>query len=257
MSPHNIDRMTGQTMQQITSKAPETVMLNSVVSGTPQGNSMGEPGRTYLPATGNHWALPLYDPLVKLLGADTARAVLLEQAALRPGHRVLDIGCGTGTLAVLIKRQHPDVEIVGLDPDPTALARARRKAQRAALSIQLDQGFSDELPYAERSFDRVFSSFMLHHLTVSEREATLREVRRVLKPGARLHLLDFATPDPKSAGRLSRWLHSGHRLKDNSDEQIVSLMRQAGLADPNRVAERTLLVGHIAYYHASAPTSRP
>jgi cyclopropane fatty-acyl-phospholipid synthase-like methyltransferase len=58
----------------------------------------------------------LYDPLVKLLGGNTARELLLDQAALRPGHRVLDIGCGTGSLAVLIKRKVPNVEVVGLDP---------------------------------------------------------------------------------------------------------------------------------------------
>ena len=218
---------------------------------------MVEPGRTYLPAAGHDWSLPLYDPLVKLLGGDAARAVLLDQAAVRPSHRVLDIGCGTGTLAVLVKRQHPDVEVVGLDPDSRALERARRKAQRAAVSIQLDRGFSDELPYADSSFDRVFSSFMLHHLAATEKETTLREVCRVLKPGARFHLLDFATPDSNSSGRISRWLHSGHRLKDNSDEQILGLMRQAGLSDPKRVAHQALLIGHIAYYQASVPTSKP
>src|SRR3981081_4250717 len=101
---------------------------------------MVQSGRSYLPAAGHDWSLPLYDPLVKLLGGDAVRTTLLEQAALRPGHRVLDIGCGTGTLAVLTKRQHPDVEVVGFDPDPKALARAKRKAQRAALSIQLDRG---------------------------------------------------------------------------------------------------------------------
>jgi ubiquinone/menaquinone biosynthesis C-methylase UbiE len=215
---------------------------------------MVEPGRTYLPAAGHDWSLPLYDPLVRLLGGDTARAVLLDQAAVRPGHRVLDIGCGTGSLAVLIKRQHPDVDVVGLDPDPKALARARRKAQRAAVSVQLDHGFSDELPYAEGIFERVFSSFMLHHLQAAEKETTLREVRRVLKPGGRFHLLDFATPDSNSAGRITRWLHSGHRLKDNSDEQILSLLRQAGLSDPKTVARQALLIGHIAYYQGSAPT---
>jgi ubiquinone/menaquinone biosynthesis C-methylase UbiE len=218
---------------------------------------MVEPSRTYLPAAGHDWSLPLYDPLVKLLGGDAARAALLDQAALRPGHRVLDIGCGTGSLAVLMKRQHPDIEVVGLDPDPRALARARRKAQRAAVSIQLDQGFSDELPYAESSFDRVFSSFMLHHLEAAEKATTLREVRRVLKPGATFHLLDFATPDSNSAGRVARLLHSSHRLKDNSDERILGLLRQAGLSDPKRVADRALLVGHIAYYQASVPTSKP
>ena len=213
--------------------------------------------RTYLPAAGRHWSLPLYDPVVKLLGGDGARELLLAHAAVRPSHRVLDIGCGTGSLVVSIKRQYPNVEVVGLDPDPRALERARRKGQRAGLSIQLDRGFSDDLPYPEGAFDRVFSSFMLHHLETAEKEATLREVRRVLKPGARFHLLDFATPESNSVGRLARWLHSSHRLKDNSDEQILSLMRQAGLADPKRIAGRALLVGHIAYYRASAPTAKP
>jgi ubiquinone/menaquinone biosynthesis C-methylase UbiE len=214
-----------------------------------------ETGRTYLPAAGYHWSLALYDPLVKLLGGDAARAMLLEQAAVRPGQHVLDVGCGTGSLLVLIKRKHPDVRVVGLDPDPRALARARRKGQRAALSFELDQGFADELPYADGAFDRVFSSFMFHHLQDAERVNTIREVRRVLKPGARLHLMDFVKGDSRSTGRVARWLHSGPRLKDNSDERILSLMREAGLSDPKRVASRTLLAGDIAYYQASVCAS--
>jgi ubiquinone/menaquinone biosynthesis C-methylase UbiE len=213
---------------------------------------MAETGRTYLPAAGYHWSLALYDPLVKLLGGDAARAMLLEQAAVRSSHRVLDIGCGTGSLLVLIKRTHPDIEVVGLDPDPRALARARRRAQRSALSLQLDQGFADELPYPDDAFDRVFSSFMFHHLADADKVTTLREVRRVLKPGGRLHLMDFVNADSDSARRgIVRWLHSGPRLKDNSAERILSLMREAGLSDPRRVAGRTMLLGDIAYYQAS------
>jgi ubiquinone/menaquinone biosynthesis C-methylase UbiE len=213
---------------------------------------MAETGRTYLPAAGYHWSLPLYDPMVKLLGGDACRVMLFEQAAVRPGHRVLDIGCGTGSLIVMIKRKHPDVEVVGLDPDPRALARARRKGQSASLSFQLDQGFADELPYPDGAFDRVLSSFMLHHLQNADKTTMLREVRRVLKPGARFHLMDFVKADSVSAGRaIARWLHSGPRLKDNSDGRILSLMREAGLSDPRRVAGRTLLLGDIGYYQAS------
>jgi ubiquinone/menaquinone biosynthesis C-methylase UbiE len=201
--------------------------------------------------------LPLYDPLVRLLGGDAARRALLDQAAVRPGHRVLDIGCGTGTLVSLIKRVHPDVDVVGLDPDPRALARGRRKAERAAVSIQFDQGFSDELPYPEASFDRVFSSFPFHHLPPVEKGKTRREVRRVLKPGGFLHLLDFGGPETGSDGFLAGWLHSTDRMRDNAEGRILTLISQAGFADPKKVADGALLFGRmrITYYWASVPTS--
>ena len=134
---------------------------------------MVESSRSYLPAAGRDWRLPLYDPLVKLLGGDAARSVLLDEAALRAGQRVLDLGCGTGTLATLIMQLHAEVDVVGLDPDPKALARARRKAERAEVSVRFDHGFGDELPYPEASFDRVFSSFMFHHLPAKEKGTTL------------------------------------------------------------------------------------
>jgi ubiquinone/menaquinone biosynthesis C-methylase UbiE len=213
---------------------------------------MEESRRTYIPAAGHDWALPLYDPIVKLFGGARARKALLDQAAIQPGHRVLDIGCGTGALITLVKRLHSDVDVVGLDPDPKALARARRKAERSAVTIQLDQGYSDELPYPDASFDRVFSSFMLHHLQAGEKEKTLREVRRVLKPGGSLHLLDFGGPESRQNGFLARFFHSSHTLKDNTDSQIIALMSQAGLANPKVVSRRTMLFGKITYYQASA-----
>jgi ubiquinone/menaquinone biosynthesis C-methylase UbiE len=213
---------------------------------------MEEFRRTYIPAAGHDWGLPLYDPIVKLLGGDRARKALLDQAAIQPGHRVLDIGCGTGALVTLIKRLHPDVDVVGLDPDPKALIRVRRKAERAGVLIHLDQGFSDDLPYPDASFDRVFSSFMLHHLQAGEKEKTLREVRRVLKPGGSLHLLDFGGQESGQNGFLSRLFHSSHSLKDNSDSRIIALMSQAGLVNPRVVGRRTMLFGKIAYYQSSA-----
>jgi ubiquinone/menaquinone biosynthesis C-methylase UbiE len=213
---------------------------------------MDESRRIYIPAAGHDWALPLYDPIVKLLGGDRARKALLDQADIQTGHRVLDIGCGTGALVTLIKRLHPDVDVVGLDPDPKALTRARRRAERAAVTIQLDQGFSDELPYSDASFDRVFSSFMLHHLQAGEKEKTLREVRRVIKPGGSLHLLDFGGPESGQNGFLARLFHSSHSLKDNFDSRIIALMSQAGLANPKVVRRQAMLFGKIAYYQASA-----
>jgi len=213
---------------------------------------MSESTRTYLPAAGYDWSLPLYDPIVKLLGGDKARMVLLDHAALRPGYRVLDIGCGTGTLATLIKRFHSDVEVVGIDPDPKALARAKRKAAKAVVSIQFDQGFGDDLPYTEASFDRVFSSFMFHHLPPDEKGKTLRAVRRVLKPGGGFHMLDFEGPGSGPHGVLAHLLHSSKRLKENSESRVLSLMRESGFADPQKVQRQAMLLGYIAYFRAVA-----
>ena len=214
---------------------------------------MEQTARTYLPAAGHHWSLPLYDPLVKLLGGDAARRRLLDQAAILPGHRVLDIGCGTGTLITLVKRLHPDADVVGLDPDPAALDRAKHKARRAGITVQLDRGFADELPYTEQSFDRVLSSFMFHHLETDKKEQTLREVRRVLKPGGSLYLLDFGGPESGAGGLLARFLHSRHRLKDNDNGRILALMENAGFAAPRISGHGALLFARTTYYQAAVP----
>jgi ubiquinone/menaquinone biosynthesis C-methylase UbiE len=208
--------------------------------------------RTYLPAAGRDSLLPLYDLMAKLMGADQARRGLLDQAQIQSGHRVLEIGCGTGSLIIQLKSLYPETEVIGLDPDPKALARARRKAVRAAVSIQLDQGFGDELPYPDASFDRVLSSLMFHHVPADEKGKTVGEVRRVLKPGGEFHMLDFEGQDNGAHSILSRLVHSSERLKDNSENRVLSFMTEAGFADPKKVGRRAMFFGNMAYYRAIA-----
>ena len=218
------------------------------------GMTTDERRKTYLPGFGHDRLLLLYDPLQRLLGFESYHRQLVDQADVRPGHRVLDIGCGTGNLAILIKRLQPGGEVVGLDPDPRALAGARRKAGRAALSVQLDRGFAQELPYPDASFDRVFSAFMFHHLGPDVKEKMLHEARRVLKPGGSLHLLDFGGAKVRSDGFVARLSHRSERLRDNFGDSIPTLMRQAGFAAPTEVAHRvTPFVGRITYYRAIVP----
>ena len=198
--------------------------------------------------------LPLYDPLVSLMGAARAREELIKQANIKPNQRVLDLGCGTGTLVVLLKRKYATAEIVGIDPDPKALRRAEKKVRRAGVAVQLDEGFSDELPYDEGTFDRVLSSFMLHHLEEHEREKTLREVLRVLKPAGTFHLLDFAGGEDKAPGRWGRLINSHARLEDNSQQRILQLMKRAGFMNPEKVKDGSMLFGLMptGYYQAVA-----
>lgn len=211
--------------------------------------------RHYIPAAGKHWRLPFYDLLAKLLGADSARAVLAEQAALRPGERALEIGCGTGSLLVLLKGMQPGAEVVGLDPDPAALAIARRKAGRAGVSLQLDEGFADALPYPDGTFDRILSSFMFHHLSREVKEAALREARRVLKPGGRFHMVDFAGPRGADRGFLARRIHANTHLQDNDEDRVLAFLRDAGLENPAVLARRASHGGSMVYYQASAPAT--
>ena len=222
--------------------------------------------RTFLPAAGHDLFLPLYDPLVTLLGGNRSRRELIEQASITSGQRILDIGCGTGSFAVLLMRQRADVEVIGLDPDPKALRRAKAKATRAAVSIQFDQGFADQLPYESRSFDRVFSSLMFHHLDEQTQQRTLTEVLRVLKPGGSFHLLDFASTDDGSHGaashshtthslheRLMHLFHPRNRLQDNSDAGILGLMTGAGFPNVQKVKDGRMLFDllRIVYYRAT------
>jgi ubiquinone/menaquinone biosynthesis C-methylase UbiE len=213
---------------------------------------MADVHRHYVPAAGRDWRLPLYDPIVKLLGGDGARRILIDQAGLLPGNDVLEVGCGTGTLLIFVKRLHPDLTVTGLDPDPKALARAQRKAGAASMSIRLDRGFSDALPYADASFDVVFSSFMFHHLeSAEEKLQTLREIRRVLRPGGRLHLVDFTSSEPTRRGILTHWLRHSHLLKDNAPARVMSLMRDAGFARTEVLGHGKLLFARpTAYYRA-------
>lgn len=205
---------------------------------------MADVNKTYLPAAGRDWALPFYDPFVKLIGGEKDQRILVEQATLHAGQRVLDIGCGTGTLAVAIKKRWADIDVTGIDPDPKALARAERKARRAATPIRFDQGFADQLPYPDGSFDRVFSTFMFHHLKREQQDRVLREVRRVLAPGGSLHLLDFEHTE-SHGGRIDHF-------EGNSEERLLELMRRAGFPSCARTREGTTLFGllRMGYYRA-------
>ena len=216
-----------------------------------RGATIEEPRKTYLPGMGHDWLLPLYDPLQKLLGFESIHRQLVDQADIRPNQRVIEIGCGTGSLSILIKRLHTQAEVVGLDPDPKALTRARRKAEREALSVQLDRGFAEELLYPDASFDRVFSAFMFHHLEPDEKEKTLQEARRVLKPSGSLHLVDFGGAKVRSDGFIARLQHRSEHLRDNFGVRIPILMREAGFADPTEVAHRVTIFGRVTYYRAT------
>ncbi|WP_209306361.1 class I SAM-dependent methyltransferase [Blastococcus sp. CT_GayMR19] len=209
--------------------------------------------RPFLPGMRRNWLLPLYDPLTRLLGIRRVHVRLLGQAGVRPGHRVLEIGCGTGNLLLAAKRSQPAATVVGVDPDLTALARAQRKAHRRGLAVQLDRGYADELPYADDSVDVVLSSFMLHHVPADRREPAMREVRRVLRPGGALHLVDIGGADAHADGWIARRAHRHELTEGEVGGGIPDLLRRAGFLDVSETgSDARRHVGRFTFYRARA-----
>ena len=207
---------------------------------------------TYLPAAGHDWALPFYDTMTRVFGIDRARGRFLADAELCARQRILDVGCGTGTFAVLIRTSNPDAEVVGLDPDAKALRRAKQKAERAGVRIPFDQGSATDLPYADGSFDRVLSSFMFHHLPFAQKPVVLQEFRRVLRPGGALHLIDFGGPDAGARGVRGWFLRRHKHTRNNFGERIPTQLSEAGFARVRLVSQQMLLAGPVAHYRAEA-----
>jgi ubiquinone/menaquinone biosynthesis C-methylase UbiE len=205
--------------------------------------------RPYLPGMGRDWLLPLYDPFTRLIGAGAAHQQLADQAGLGSAQRVLEIGCGTGNLALLVKRSDPRLEVTGLDPDPRALARADRKAHRAGLALSLDRGFADQLPYPDGRFDRVLSSLMFHHLDAAQQATAVREALRVLRPGGSLHLMDLSGDGHHLHG-LARITRRRPAPQENLDERIPALLAEAGFREPAVTSHLTTHLGRLTYYRA-------
>ncbi len=151
------------------------------------------------------------------------RARALDLAGLQEGEVVLDVGCGTGTLALAAKdRVGGTGRVVGVDPGPRQLARARAKAARRGVNVEFQLGVIERLDFPDRSFDVVLSSLMMHHLPDDLKRRGLAELARTLKTGGRLVIVDFKRPE-RHAGRATRFGAGESGMQD-----LPALMQAAG-----------------------------
>ena len=191
---------------------------------------MSEKQQAYIPALSFRFLTPFFDLIQKYIVRDVRyKSLLIEQANIQPGHNVLDLGCGTGTLAIMAKEAQPQADVVGLDADPQMLEMAIQKSNERKVPVKFDLGFTDKLPYPDASFDRVMSSIMIHHLKTPEKETTAREVFRVLKPSGELHIIDFGKPVTWYGKLLGPLLHGFEEANDNIDGKLPEMFGAPGL----------------------------
>lgn len=191
----------------------------------------------YLKAAGSDRLAPYYDLMARFgMREGRIKCRVIELAQLAPGTRMLDVGCGTGTLVLMALRRYPGATVIGVDGDPTILSIARRKARRAGITAQLDQGMAYALPYADGSFDAVVSTLTFHHLTPDQQERALKEIRRVLRPGGRLVIADLALPHNRLMRLVERVVtslmrrHGGHAVPGHTHDVRSGDRRPAPLA---------------------------
>ena len=215
---------------------------------------MDETRHQYIPALRFGWLTRLYDPVIRwTMREDLFKPCLVQQVGMQPGHRVLDLGCGTATLTILLKQHQPQSTVVGLDGDPVVLARAREKAAAAGVDISFDEGMAYQLPYPDRSFDRVVASLLLHHLTLDNKRRALRETFRVLKLGGELHIADYGRPHTFLMACVSlivRWLEEAY---EHVKGMVPGLIREAGFTHVEETGRYTTAFGTLVLIRAVKP----
>jgi len=219
----------------------------------PDAASAAQRPADYLTAIGSDLLLPLYDPVLRWIMREAAfKGRLIAGARIDPGMRVLDLGCGTATLTMMIKQAQPAATVVGLDGDAVVLARARRKIAAAGIDVHLELGLADSLPFDGQSFDRVLSSLVLHHLRHDVKLRALREVWRVLKPGGGVHVVDFG-PQSHLRSWVARHFHHHERVDDNLQGRLPALLSESGFGDVEACGTHRTLVGSLSFYRACKP----
>jgi ubiquinone/menaquinone biosynthesis C-methylase UbiE len=213
--------------------------------------------RPLIPALRFHWLTPFYDTIVRATTREgTFKSALIDQADIFPGQNILDLGAGTGTLAIQVKERHPKTIVHAVDGDPRVLDLARRKAFDAGVDIDFQEGLSYSLPYENGTFDRVVSTLFFHHLNWTDKVLTVNELFRVMRPGAELHVADWGRP----SNRLMRGLFVFVQLldgfettADNCAGRLVPLFETAGFRDVESSRRFDTIFGTVRLYSARRP----
>ncbi|MCH7868182.1 MAG: class I SAM-dependent methyltransferase [Myxococcales bacterium] len=191
--------------------------------------------------------------LDKTLKEDRFRTLLIDQANIEPGQRILDIGCGTGTLAIMLKQRFPTAHVTALDADPDILALARAKADQAGCEIDFQQTLAWEADFPPESFDRVLSSLVLHHLRPGDKRRTLQAAKEWLRPKGELHIADWGKAQNlfmRSAFFAVQLLDGFETTAENVAQGLVPCIDEAGFSNSEETHREATMFGTLSLYRA-------
>ncbi len=215
--------------------------------------------RTFTPALGNARFTPLYDLAIATVTRENLwRGRLVAHINPTAADRILDVGCGTGSMAIRLKKTNPDVEIIGIDPDSTVIERARRKSKRAGVSIDWRVGFlTPETCEEIGPVSKAFSSLVLHQTPLDDKGNILSAMRTVLQPRGRLYIADYGLQRTFAMRFLFRrtvqMIDGLADTQPNADGMLPSLMEASGFRHINELEVIPTATGSISIYQATAP----
>lgn len=212
--------------------------------------------RSYVPALGDHRLSPFYDATIALMTCErTWRRALVRQIAPEPRDVVLDIGCGTGSLAIQLKRACPSASIYGVDPDPDILTRAEEKARNADVLVHFSQGYAQDAGTIAARIrpNKLVSSLVLHQIPLAGKRMALLAALDALRPGGELHIADYglqASPLMRLAFRQVQTLDGYGTTQPNADGVVPELMEDVGFAGVEETQVIPTPTGSISLYRA-------
>ncbi len=214
--------------------------------------------KSYLPPLAFDRLTPFYDCVLSgILRERQWKDAFVRQVAPMAGERILDLGCGTGTLTIQMKKAAPEAEVLGLDPDSAALERACGKAAEAGAAVLFHEGIADKPPatpeFGEGSFDKVTSSLMLHHLSHEVKRRTFLRVRALLRSGGTFHVVDWgpaATTFHRVVFLGTRLLDGFEPTRDNVSGRLPAMIGAAGFDDVEETRHQNTIAGTLRFYKA-------
>jgi ubiquinone/menaquinone biosynthesis C-methylase UbiE len=213
-----------------------------------------EKEKVFIPALGYTFLTAYYDFTIKLTMPEKKfRSLLVDEVSPKVGEKILEFGFGTGQNLLLVKKQTPEIELIGLDIDSKVKAITENKLARHKVNASLSLYDGGKFPYQDAQFDKVYSCLVFHQLDAETKLNCLKEINRVLKPNGNLIIADWG----KAQNKLMRFtfglvqlLDGFKTTNDNVKGFMPEFIEKAGFQNVSVKQSINTAIGTFSYFKA-------